>query len=458
MRITTLAALLLMAGPAVARAQEVGAYRSDALPDRREAPEYYDDQDDYGYRDRDGYAQQRGLGVHVYLENERDLFRPGELARVLVRPTQDAYVAVVHITPDGDVEFLWPNDYGDDGYMRGGMQYSVSSRGGVRGLRIGSGYGIGYVMAVASDEPLDLRRARDYYYRRSASWDPGLNVVGDPFRAMERIARMLVPDYDDGYGAVDWYTYHVGSQRYRYPRYACYDSYGPWYTSRSSYYDGCDRVRVLLVDVPYYYDTRYYHGDRWRYYRRWYATDTYYNRRRYAGDYGRRDPQHGYKERTYGYDRATGAPNRRPFVRSADAPPSRSGSAGSRSSGSDQEGGGGSVTRPSTRQRPTLERRPAETEPVRVTGQREPRSEPRERSVEPRSEPRAEPRERSAEPREPRYEPRRESPRVEQPRREPPQQRAEPRSEPRSAPSSGDGGSSGRSAPRERPRAVAPQG
>ncbi|HKP76543.1 MAG TPA: DUF4384 domain-containing protein, partial [Longimicrobiaceae bacterium] len=320
MRHLTAAALLLLAGglvhgPPAARAQDDGLYRSDS---RRYAPDPRDDdQDPYDRRDRDDYRGQRGLGVRVYMENDRDLFRPGDYSRVYVRPTEDAFVAVVNITPDGDVEFLWPNDYGDDGFMRGGVQYAVSSRSGSRGFRVGYGYGIGYVMAVASDEPLDLRRVRDYYYRRSASWDPATNVVGDPFRAMERIARLLVPDYDDGYGAVDWYTYHVGSQRYRYPRYACYDSYGSWYTSRSSYYDGCDRVRVLLVSSPYYYDTRYYRGDRYRYWRTWYPNDVYVVRRD-------RDPQHGYKERTYGRDRVTGAPNRRPFIRSAEAPPPRS--------------------------------------------------------------------------------------------------------------------------------------
>jgi len=451
MRTKTAAALLLLAGgvpslaaPPAARAQD--AYRADVIP-QAGAPYGYDDDDQDGYADdRDGGRQQR-LGVRVYLDNQRDLFRPGEVTRVLVRPTQDAYVAVVHITPDGDVDFLWPSAYDGDGYMRGAQSYAVSSRGGVRGLRIGSGYGIGYVMAVASDEPLDLRRVRDYYYRRTSAWDPSLNVVGDPFYAMERLARLLVPDYDDGYGAVDWYTYHVGSTRYRYPRYACYDGYGPWYTSRSSYYDGCDRVRVLLVSAPYYYDTRYYHGDRSYYYRRWYADNGYYGRR-YGRDGRRGDPTHGYKERTYTTDRTTGAPNRRPFVRSADAPPprtgSRSGSAG-RSGEVEQEGGGGSaVVRPPTRQRPTLERRPAESEPVRVSPQQ------RER-YEPRSEPRRE----SPSSREPRAEPR-----AEAPRREPPPPRAEPRAEPRerAEPRSRDSGSSGRSAPAERPRVARPQG
>src|SRR4051812_42015318 len=138
MRIPTVAALLLLAGgvhalagPAPARAQDGGPYRSDVLPDRS-GPGYYDDDDD-GYDRSDGrgeYRQQR-LGVHVSLEDQRDLFRPGEVTRVLVRATQDAYVAVVHITPDGDVDFLWPSAYDGDGYMRGGAQYAVSSRGGV---------------------------------------------------------------------------------------------------------------------------------------------------------------------------------------------------------------------------------------------------------------------------------------------------------------------------------------
>lgn len=456
MRYKTAAALLLLAGGALhaapgARAQDDGLYRSEPPPRYAQdgyGDDRYDRDDDY--RDRGGFGAQRGMGVRVYMDNQRDLFRPGEVSRVYVRPDQDAFVAVVHITPDGDIDFLWPNDPYDDGYMRGGGSYAVTSRGGVRGIRVGSGYGIGYVLAVASDEPLDLRRVREFYYRRTSSWDASYNVVGDPFRAMERIARMLVPDFDEGYGAVDWYTYHVGSQRYRYPRYACYDSYGPWYTSRSPYYDGCDRVRVLLVSVPYYYDTRYYRGDRYRHWRNWYPTDRYV--------YNRRDPQHGYKERgSYGYDRATGAPNRRPFVRSADAPPPRPRSGGSdgrgdsRYDGPPQEGNGSA--RPPTRQRPTLERRPAETEPVRVSG--------REREPEPRGrgggETRSEPRERRVEPRssEPRSEPRRESPspRSSEPRTSP---RSEPRSEPRSAPPAREGGGGGRSTPSERARVAPP--
>jgi len=379
-------------------------------------------------------SYQRGPTARVWLENDRDLFSPGAQTRVFVRASQDAYVAVVHITPDGDVEFLWPRDPDDDGYLQGGQAYALSTRGGSRYVRLGYGYGIGYVFAVASDEPLDLRNVRDYYYRRGSAWNASYNVVGDPFHAMERFARDIVPGYDDGYGSLDWYSYHVGSSRYRYPRYACYDSYGPWYTSRSPYYDGCDRVRILLVEVPYYYDTRYYRGDRSYYWRRWYANDYY------AYSARRRDPQHGYKESVYGSSRSGLSPNRRGM----NVPPSRvNGGQSSRYGGGDDQQEPRAAT--PSRTRPTLQRRPTETEPVRVSPRGDPRSsEPR--SAEPRSqEPRVRERPESSGGGEPRV---REAP---APRREsPPAHTAEPRRE--SPPPSRDGGGGGTRSPSPAPR------
>jgi hypothetical protein len=424
-----------LAAPAPAGAQSGALQRTD---DAQALSEYERSAVEPGAYAEAGRSQ-RGPSVRVWMENDRDLFSPGALTRVYVRPSQDAYVAVVHVTPDGDVEFLWPRSYDDDGYLQGDRAYALSSgSAGSRYVRLGYGYGIGYVFAVSSDEPLDLRRVRDYYYRRTSGWDRDLNVVGDPFHAMERFARDLVPGYEDGYGALDWYSYHVGSSRYRYPRYACYDSYGPWYTSRSPYYDGCDRIRVLLVEAPYYYDTRYYRGDRSLYWRRWYATDynNYYARRR--------EPQHGYKEGVASSSRGgRGSPNSRPMGRGDDVPPARGGTGSS--GGSTRYGGGRGddaqeprVTQPS-RTRPTLQRRPPESEPIRAQPRGGDGDEPRAR--EPRS---SEPRVREA-PAERREPPARSS----EPRREsPPPRSAEPRRE--SPPPRSDGGT--RSAPSESPR------
>lgn len=423
-----------LAAPAGAGAQSGALYRTEEPPVselQRSAQELggYDDRD----RNRDGFSSQRGPSVRVWLENDRDLFSPGALTRVYVRASQDAFVSVIHITPDGDVEFLWPRDPNDDGYLEGGRAFALSTRSGSRYVRLGYGYGIGYVFAVSSDEPMDMRRVRDFYYRRTSGWNRDLNVVGDPFHAMERFARDLVPGYEEGYGTLDYYSYHVGSSRYRYPRYACYDSYGSWYGSRSPYYDGCDRVRVLLVQVPYYYDTRHYRGDRAYYWRRWYPGDYngYYARRR------EREPQHGYKESPSSSRGVASSPNRRPMVRGDDAPPPRSG--GSRYGGGEADAQEPRVSQPG-RTRPTLQRRPQESEPVRAQPRNEPRSSDEPRSREQRPEPRSEPRVRDSSP------PRRESP---------PARSAEPRRE-SPPPSRGSDGGSTRSAPSGAPR-VRPQ-
>jgi len=370
-------------------------------------------QDRYGRQDQYGrYDQDYRPGVRVWMDSNRDIYRIGDRSRVLVRTDRDAYVAVLHIDTDGNVEVLFPTSSSDDGYLRGGRAYSVRPRGS-QYVTMRGGYGIGYIFAVASNEPLDDRVLRDLHYRRVGSWDPHYNVYGDPFRAMDRYERMLVGDWGYGEHDSDYYTYHVG-RRYTHPRYACYDSYGSWYGSRSVYYDSCDRVRVLLVQVPYYYDTRYYRGDRRVYYAR--GGNGYYGRDRYYYDerYGRRtQPTHGYKERTDVRGGDTRGYSRRP------APPASRGS-GSYTVQRDDEPPQQQeprVVRPE-RQRPTFERRSPESSPPSESRRPEPRPEPR---TETRREP----------PPERRTETRREAPPAREPSSESsPSQRSAPRVRP----------------------------
>lgn len=232
-------------------------------------------------------AQSRGVQVWM----DRDLFGLGDRNRVRVRTAQDSYLAVFHIDTNGDVDIIFPRSEHDDGWVRGGRTLNLGSRGGWDYLNVRGGYGMGYVLAVALDEPLELWRVRDLYRPRFAGWDAGRSVYGDPFYAMDEIVRAIVPEDAYGYESVDYYTYHVGRRRYTYPRYACYDGFGDWYYD--TYYDyygrgSCDRVRILLVHRPYYYDTY-----RWRGSRRVYYTDYYYRT-------ARNRPLHGYKERTDG--------------------------------------------------------------------------------------------------------------------------------------------------------------
>jgi hypothetical protein len=235
-------------------------------------------------------AAQSG-GVRVWVDNHRDYFRYSDRLRVRVRSEHDGYLAVFHIDTNGDVDILYPRSEHDDGWVERGRTLTLGSRGRNDYLNVRGGNGVGYVMAVALDEPLELWRVRDLYRPRFAGWDADRSIYGDPFYAMDEIVRAVVPESSYGYESVDYYTYHMGG-RYDYPRYACYDGYGDWYNdSRYSYYghSRCDRVRVILINRPWYYDTYRWRGSRRVYY------DRYYYRT------ARSRPLHGYKERTQSY-------------------------------------------------------------------------------------------------------------------------------------------------------------
>ncbi|HEX6909370.1 MAG TPA: hypothetical protein VF142_03195, partial [Longimicrobium sp.] len=200
-------------------------------------------------------------------------------------------------------------------------------------VRSRGGYGIGYVMAVTLDEPLELWRVRELYGVRTAGWDGNRSIFGDPFYAMDELVRAIVPEGAYGYESVDYATYHVGSRRYRYPRYACYDGYGDWYYHRGAYWDDCDRVRILLVTYPWYYDTYRWRGPRRVYYERYYVRQA------------RSRPLHGYKERTDSY-----APPSRGTYSQRPARANRPSNGGSgtydRPGAGDRNGGGTTARRP----------------------------------------------------------------------------------------------------------------
>ncbi len=329
-----------------------------------------------------GYSDVR---VRIFAENDRDSFRSGERVRLSFRTDRDAYVAVVHLTSDGEVEFLFPNGPWEDGLVRGGRSYALPQTSGSRHVTIRGSEGIGYFFAVASEEPLDFGAFQDRYAR---GWEFRRVVRGDPYYALDRIAYMLTPE---GRYGTDAYSYYVG-RRASYPRYACYDGYaeaGFW----GGYYDSCDRLRGLLRDHPNYYDTRSYQG---------------YRGRGYLADSRRDAPLHRYKERSAAGDRRSEPPLRtgtRPagsgeVSRTRPEPLDRSGvySSGWERDGQQQPAQG---SRPAAkdkdeRSRPVLQRRPGEIETSRprVTAPpREPRREtPREP---PREQPRSEPRESS---------------------------------------------------------------
>jgi hypothetical protein len=218
-----------------------------------------------------GWDSQRYLRARLIVDNDRDWFRQGDRLRLRFTTSEDAYVAIIHISPDGYLDFVFPSSPWENDYVRGGRSHSLA-RGYQAGLTVRGRPGIGYVYMIASPVPLDYR---GFQRGRGGPWDwslAGRNVVGDPFWAMEQITRQLVPHWNVPY-AVDHFSYHVDG-RHRYPYYACASNYrgmrGGW--GWTSAYSSCDRLDLFLRQHPYYYDTRLYRGDRRAYLHRTYGT------------------------------------------------------------------------------------------------------------------------------------------------------------------------------------------
>ena len=363
----------------------------------------------------DSRALRSPVRARVWVDNDRDYFRRGDRLQIRFSTSSDAYVAVLHIDSDGELEFLYPDDPWDDQYVRGGRVYSVP-RG--YGTAVRGRSGIGYVYVVASPVPLDY----SFFRATRGSWDwsyAGRVVRGDPFWALEQITRLLLPDWDYVPHAVDYATYYVEG-RHSYPSYACSDAWGvdAYGWGWTPDYGACSHVSIFLRTHPYYYDSRRYHGD---------------YRVGFRG-YERADPRYRYKEapRSLGWgNRSTGR---------VDAPEPQRARAGGpvttpgARSPEPRSGAGDAARRPSLERRGSERGDAPEARPGRQapsgTQRAEPRAAPAPRSVPSRAEPqRAEP---------PRAAPRPES-------RPAPRAAPTPRSEPRSAPAP-------RAAPAPRPR------
>jgi hypothetical protein len=223
-------------------------------------------------------ADSRQVGVSIWVENHRDYYRMGDRLDVRFTVSDDAYIGIVHIDTDGNLDFVYPASPWDNEWVRGGRVHSVALRGN-SSFAVRGGAGIGYFYIVASPTPLDFSYFRG---RGSSPWEwgyAGRVVQGDPFLAMDQVTRLLVPRWPYSPFVANYYSYYVGGI-HRYPTYACSDRYvgGGWGWSPA--FGSCTGMEFFLRQNPYYYDTRRYVGDR----------------RSYLRQYDSLDPRHGFKE------------------------------------------------------------------------------------------------------------------------------------------------------------------
>jgi hypothetical protein len=233
----------------------------------------------------------RPVAARIWVENEPAIFRRGDRMDVRFSVSDDAYVAILHIDTEGNLDFLYPTSPWDSDWVRGGRIYTLPFRGTATSFRIGGGSGIGYFYILASPTPLDYFA---FGGRSRSSWDwgyAGRRVYGDPFVAFDQITRLLLPRWPHAPYGVDYYGYHVGGI-HRYPAYACSDRYAGRGWGWTPSYGPCSRLDLFLRAQPYYFDTRRFAGDR----------------RLFLRQFERLDPRHGFKEDPEGPARRLGSP------------------------------------------------------------------------------------------------------------------------------------------------------
>ncbi|HEV2131712.1 MAG TPA: DUF4384 domain-containing protein, partial [Longimicrobiaceae bacterium] len=156
----------------------------------------------------------QAVDVRLWVDGRQEIFQRGDPLRLRFRTSRDAYVAVLHIDPEGELEFLFPYGPRDDNFVRGLRTYSLPDDEWNRSWRVNSRSGIGYFYIIASAGPLDFQR-----FQYGSRWDlsfVGSRVRGDPFWVLDQLTRTLIASPRYTPHSVDYYSYHVGS-RAQYP-------------------------------------------------------------------------------------------------------------------------------------------------------------------------------------------------------------------------------------------------
>lgn len=193
------------------------------------------------------------IDIDVWTNKEEGgVYRQGEPMRVFFRPSADSYVLIYNIDTEGYIHLVYPYGPDDPDLLEGGRTYQVPSRNDPYDLVADGPTGIEYVVALAS--PFPFRDLPWYLTGRTEGRNPdeyedeeyedsGV-IVGDPYVAMDRIVRRIVPrGREDEVATAD--TYFYIERRVEYPRYVCADchSYRGWY---DPYGDICSVVSIRI--------------------------------------------------------------------------------------------------------------------------------------------------------------------------------------------------------------------
>jgi hypothetical protein len=217
------------------------------------------------------YAEQ-SLRVSLWLDKDsEEVYRRGEPIQVTFQTNEDAYAVLYHLDVDGRVTILWPTTRYSDGFVFGGHQYRLPAREGSR-LRAGDEAGVGYVQALVSHYPFDLRELALDFHHENGTQVHDYYVAGDPFLAMNEV-NYAVTGLEDGsaYVVTNYASYYV-HQKVEHPRYLCFQCHDD--AGYAPYADTCtvtihydygwmNEWWVSYGYYPAYYYPIYFYVDPW---------------------------------------------------------------------------------------------------------------------------------------------------------------------------------------------------
>lgn len=244
---TGLAALVWLAPPAVSAQSASGEGRYQPERSREDYTPESDADADFDY------AAQT-LRVALWLDREdTEIYRRGDEQRVGFQTNEDAYAVVYRIDTDGLVTVLWPRDRLDDGFVFGGHEYRLPGRE-APALRIDEQEGEGYVQAIVSRYPFDLRALELDFLQDAGGTRVDFRVAGDPFLAMNEVNYAITGLEDAGDNVITNHARYYVHQRVDHPRYLC----SQCHTGDSPRYDPYEGHCTLDIDYDYGWSNRWY--------------------------------------------------------------------------------------------------------------------------------------------------------------------------------------------------------
>ncbi len=218
-------------------------------------------------------SQTMRVGVWIDNLDEGDVLDRGEEINVGFQTNEDAYAVVYRINTDGLVSVLWPRSRMDDGFVFGGHEYLMPVTGAPR-LVAGSSTGEGFIEAVVSKYPFDLRDlALDFHHEYDAE-KFNFMVSGDPFLAINEVNFAITGMEDSADFVVTNYLNYYVHKQVEHPRYLCSQCHDDDDLADNPYENDC--TFDITVDYgwandwyneegyyPVYYNPVYVYYDPW---------------------------------------------------------------------------------------------------------------------------------------------------------------------------------------------------